>query len=161
LSRYTFEVGEHEEAKRLLAIAFELCTDHDSLLYAHFCNTAGVIAFELNHLQESRQSMEEALRIRREKLQPDDEELANSINNMGNIESAEGNIDRALELFTEAEDIRSKLGEEVAISLAVTYLTRGRALYLKKEFEEAQENYTQAETIAIRFAGRNSITVAL
>ena len=159
-SRYTYEVGEHEEAKKLLKIAFEVCTDRDSLLYAHFCNTAGVIDFELNHLQESREFMEEALRIRRKHLEPDDEELANSISNMGNIECAEGNIKTALVLFTEAEDIRTKLGEEGAIPLTITYLTKGRAFYLLGDFDQALENYAQAETIAVRFAGRNSIIVA-
>ena len=158
--RYTYEVGEHEEAKKLLNIAFDICTDHESLLYAHFCNTAGVIDFELNHLHESRRFMEAALDIRRAHLKPDDEELANSINNMGNIESAEGNIDTALEFFNEAEDIRVKLGDEGAIPLAVTYLTQGRAYYLKNDFEEALDRYNQAETIALRFAGRNSILLA-
>ena len=104
--------------------------------------------------------MEEALRIRRKHLEPDDEELANSVSNLGNIECAEDNLNEALQLFTEAENIRTKLGEEGAIPLAITYLTKGRAHYLSGDFDEALENYGQAETIAVRFAGRNSIVVA-
>lgn len=168
LPRYTFEVGEHEEAQNLLKIAFEVCEEEygadkfrETLVYAHLCNTAGSVEIELNDLQKARQYYEIALVIRRKLLAKDSEELANTINNMGNVESAEGNVDTALKLFQEAEDIRVRHGDDSAIPLAFTYITKGRAYYLKGKFVEALEQYTRAESIALQYAGRNSVPIAL
>ncbi|KAL8711218.1 MAG: hypothetical protein Q9220_004363 [cf. Caloplaca sp. 1 TL-2023] len=146
---YLFEVGEHRESKLLLKIAFSVCEDENTLLYAHLRNTAGVVDFELNHLPLCRQSLEKALEVRRKLLEPDHEELANTINNMGNLISAEGNPKEAMEYFKEAKEIRQRLGEDSAISLAITYQCNGRALVLQRRFDEAMEQYEKAESLAV------------
>ena len=141
-------------------LSFPAAEDRPSLVYAHLCNTAGAVDFELNDLQHSREYSQIALDIRRRLLEEDSGELANTINNMGNVESAEGHLDAALKLFEEAEEIRSRHGDESAIPLAFTYLTKGRAYWLKGDFEEALDQLSKAESIAVRFDGRNSVTAA-
>ena len=160
ISRYLFEVGEHRESKQLLRTAFQVCGDEESLLYAHLRNTAGVVDFELNHLPRCRESLEKALEVRRRLLDPYHEELANTIHNMGNLSSAEGDTEKALRYFEEAEDIRSRLGEDSAIPLAITNQGMGRALFLQHKYQEALERYEKAELLAEQYAGKNSLALA-
>ena len=160
ISRYLFEVGEHRESKQLLRTAFRVCGNEDSLLYAHLRNTAAVVDFELNHLPRCRASLEKALEVRRQLLHPHHEELANTIHNMGNLSSAEGDPERALEYFEEAEDIRSRLGEDSAIPLAITNQGMGRAYFLQHKYDEALERYEKAELLAEQYAGKNSVVLA-
>ncbi|KAL8950292.1 MAG: hypothetical protein Q9222_003658 [Ikaeria aurantiellina] len=157
---YLFEVGEHRESKLLLKTAFSVCKDEESLLYAHLCNTAGVVDFELNHLPMCRQSLEKALEVRRKLLEPDHEELANTINNMGNLVSAEGNPEEAMKYFRDAKEIRQRLGEDSAVPLAVTYQCTGRALVLQGKFDDAMEQYEKAESLAVQYAGINTVVAA-
>ena len=160
VSRYLFEVGEHRESKQLLKTGFHVCGNEDSLLYAHLRNTAGVVDFELNHLPRSRASLEKALEVRRKLLHPYHEELANTVHNMGNLTSAEGDLETALKYFEEAEDIRSRLGEDSAIPLAITNQGMGRALFLQHQYDEAMERYEKAELLAEQYAGTNSVVLA-
>lgn len=160
VSRYLFEVGEHRESKQLLKTGFHVCGNEDSLLYAHLRNTAGVVDFELNHLPRSRESLEKALEVRRKLLDPYHEELANTVHNMGNLSSAEGDLETAVKYFEEAEDIRSRLGEDSAIPLAITNQGMGRALFLQHKYGEALERYEKAELLAEQYAGTNSVVLA-
>ena len=82
-----------------------------------------------------------------------DQEYANSLNNAGCIEAAEGRVDEALALFSRAEAIRVSLGKKVIVPLGLTYMTSGRALFLKQQYAEAIHRYNMAEKIFIRAFG--------
>jgi tetratricopeptide (TPR) repeat protein len=135
----------------MLEIAQSACADKNSELYAHLLNTVGCCSFELNELQRCRQTWEEALSLRKswaKKNAPGaEEELANQLNNFGNLESAEGNYDVALDLFDSAKKIRVQLEAEAIVPLAVSHMTTGRAYFLKGMPLEAMDNYKQAEDI--------------
>ena len=160
------EVGDYTETLKILDVAKDACEDKKSLLYAHYLNTAGTVYIEQNKMSQCREAYEQALDIRQQESfrqqgsSAGDEELANTINNTGNLESGDGKYDDALNLFDQAEKIRLNLGEESTLSLALTYLGKGRAFYLKENFEEAFKFYTTAETVVIRTAGKNNVTMA-
>lgn len=144
-------MADHRAALHLLEIAQNACDDKHSELYAHLLNTVGCCSFELNDLQLCRQTWEEALTLRKSWAKKNvpgaEEELANQLNNFGNLESAEGNYDEALDLFAKAKTIRVKLGADAIVPLAVSHMTTGRAYFLKGMLPEAMDNYKQAETI--------------
>ena len=79
---------------------------------------------------------------------------------MGNLASAEGDYETAMRNFEEAEDIRSRLGEDSAIPLSITYLGMGRAMFLQQAYKEALKQYDKAENLAVQYAGRNSVVLA-
>lgn len=144
-------MADHRTALHLLEIAQNACADKVSELYAHLLNTVGCCSFELNDLQLCRQTWEEALALRKSWAKKNvpgaEEELANQLNNFGNLESAEGNYDDALDLFDRAKKIRVKLGPDAIVPLAVSHMTTGRAYFLKGMVREAMDNYKQAEAI--------------
>ena len=79
---------------------------------------------------------------------------------MGNLASADGDLETALKCFEEAEEIRARLGEDSAIPLAITYQGMGRALFLQQKYEEALERYEKAEALAVQYAGTGSVVLA-
>ncbi|KAI1125666.1 P-loop containing nucleoside triphosphate hydrolase protein [Nemania abortiva] len=157
---YLFEMADHRTALHMLEIAQDACAEKRSELYAHLLNTIGCCSFELNDLQRCRQSWEEALDIRqfweKQNVPGAKEELANQFNNFGNLESAEGMYESALDLFEKARKIRVKLGTDAIVPLAVTYMTTGRAYFLKGMYLEAWNNYQKAEEIFMEILGRES-----
>ena len=115
---------------------------------------------ELNDIAKAKEANGIGLRIRKSLYDEDptsiEQEYANSLNNMGNIESAEGRLDEALAYFTKAETIRVPLGEEVIVPLALTHLTTGRALFLQGHYEKARHRFEKAGEMFERKFGRDS-----
>ncbi|KAI1173816.1 hypothetical protein F4777DRAFT_556394 [Nemania sp. FL0916] len=154
---YLFEMADHRTALHMLEIAQDACAEKRSELYAHLLNTIGCCSFELNDLQRCRQTWDEALAIRQiwaNKNSPGaEEELANQLNNFGNLESAEGMYESALGFFEQARKIRVKLGADAVVPLGVTYMTTGRAYFLKNMYSEAMDNYQKAEEVFMHIFG--------
>ncbi|KAL8418928.1 hypothetical protein RB594_002222 [Gaeumannomyces avenae] len=148
---YLFEMADHHEAMKMLDIAMSACPDRESELYAHLLNTKGCCSFELNQLGQCRSLWEEALEIRRSWAKGGatdaQEELANTLNNYGILESAEGGHDKALGFFDQAKAIRRGLGEGAVVPLGVSHMTTGRAYFLKGLPTEALFHYKLAEDI--------------
>lgn len=144
-------MADHRTAMHVLKISKELCADHSSELYAHLLNTNGCCAFELNDLVTCRQDWAKAFAIHgiwAEKGAPGaEEELANQLNNFGNLESGEGKYDSALCYFDRAKKIRLKLEKDAIVPLGVSHMTTGRAYFLKGMYDEALRHYGSAEKI--------------
>ncbi|KAH0536242.1 hypothetical protein FGG08_006864 [Glutinoglossum americanum] len=157
---YLYEIGDHIENLQILEIAYESCEDKESLLCAHLRNTAGVSYFELNSLTRARECLQKSLAIRESLLDPDNEEVANTINNLGLVESAKGELEAAMRLFDRAEEIRAGLGDESTSLLGITYLSKGRTLHLMGNFEQAIQYLESAEALFIRTVGPNSQLMA-
>ncbi|KAF2968413.1 hypothetical protein GQX73_g5174 [Xylaria multiplex] len=156
---FLFEMADHRTAIHVLEISKELCLDQKSELYAHLLNTNGCCAFELNDLTTCRQDWEKALAIReiwaKRGVPGAEEELANQLNNFGNLESGEGRYDSALEFFGRAKKIRLRLGKEAIVPLGVSHMTTGRAYFLKGMHAEALQHYKSAENIFLDHFGVN------
>lgn len=131
-------MGEFDDALRLLEVAYMICPDKGSLIYAHLYNSAAVIYFELNDLKKSKIKNDIAFEIRVKLLPKDNLELANCYHNQGLLEGARGRQDQLLAFHNLAEQARIKAGEEALISLGLGNLISGRALFLKSQFREGR-----------------------
>jgi len=101
----------------------------------------------LNMLDDCREGFEIAKRIRQEKLEPDDKEVAVSLANLGNLETAQENFDEARDLLKEAASIREGIGDPAAVMLALTYLQIGRVDTLTKDYPAALSMLQRSEAL--------------
>ena len=159
-ARYLFEIAEYEECLTLISIARSAAQDKTSLNWAHLMNTEGATYFELNHLRRSKDAMENCLEIRVARLPPDHLERAVVLGNLGNVETAEGNYQQALEYLMDAARIREGAGDEAASHLALAYMQIGRVHAWQNKDTEAYQSYQKCEGILNRRVGRNSLFLA-
>ena len=145
--RRLFEFGRLDDAQELLETAYETVPDKESALYAHLLNSAAVIYFERNELKLCQNCNDESLRIREKVLAPDDLDLMTSYYNLGNLASAQGRYDKALEYFAKTEPIHIEAGEEAVVSLGMVHMMTGRVHFLRKDYAAASERYDMAEEI--------------
>jgi tetratricopeptide (TPR) repeat protein len=102
LPRYLYENGEYDVSKRVLDTAASACDDRTSLLYAQILITSGSRFYDLNRLRECRAVWEVVLKIRQEKLSHDSPSIAAIYNNLGNLETASGNLEESQDYFERA-----------------------------------------------------------
>ena len=145
--RYLYECGRLDDAQKLLEIAYETVPDKESALYAHLLNSAAVIYFEQNELKFCQERNDESLRIREKVLAPDHLDLMTSYHNFGNLTSAQGHCDKALEYFAKTEPIRVEAGEEAIVSIGMIHMMTGRVHFLRKDYAAALDRYDMAEEI--------------
>ena len=142
-----YECGRLDDALELLDIAYQTVPNKESALYAHLCNSAAVVYFEQNNLNPCRRANEESLRIRKAVLAPDDLDLVNSYHNLGNLASAQGRYEEAMELLAQTERVRVAAGQEAVISLGLTHMMTGRVFSLQGKYSEALDKYDMAAEI--------------
>lgn len=90
-------------------------------------------------------SNEKSLRIREKVLAPDNLDLLSSYQTLGNLASAQGRYDEALEYFAKTEKIRA--GMEAVQSLGLIHMMTGRVYFQRGEYSEALERCEMAEEI--------------
>jgi tetratricopeptide (TPR) repeat protein len=154
--RYLYEIGEFDDALKLLDMAYTVCPDKTTLVYAHLCNSAAAILFELNDLKKCKEMDDKAFAIRSTLLPEDDLDLAACFHNLGLLEGAQGRQDESMALIARAERARVKAGEEAIISLGLGHLIYGRAHFFKSQFQEARARYDEAGKIFARTLGPKS-----
>jgi tetratricopeptide (TPR) repeat protein len=79
--------------------------------------------------------------------------VAVSSQNMGNLETAAGNYERAMDFFNRAVDIWIAQGDEGANQLALIYLCIGRVDSLRKDYDKAARRFSTAENLFVRTLG--------
>ncbi len=72
---------------------------------------------------------------------------------MGNLESAAGDYENAMEYFNRAVKIRLAQGDTAANQLALLYLCIGRVDSLKGDFDKASRNFARSEALFVRTLG--------
>ena len=127
--------------------AYQTVTDKESALFAHLCNSAAVVYFEQNNLTPCQKANENSLRIRKAVLAPDDLDLVNSYHNLGNLASAQGRYEEALELLAKTETVRVAAGQEAVISLGLSHMMVGRVFSLQGKYSAALDRYDMAAEI--------------
>lgn len=136
------------------------CKDKGSLTYAHLLNTRGTAYYELNMLRPSREAYEAAIAIREELLSENHPEVAISYANLGNVESAKGNLNDALEWFEKAAKIRQKSADSSGTMLGLNYIQIGRTYFLKGDWTRAYEFYQRSEGIFNKMIGQAQVYTA-
>ena len=158
--RYLFEIAEYDECLTLISIARSAANDKSSLDWAHLMNTEGTTYYELNYLGKSKAAMEVCMEIRTQLLPPDHAERAVVLANLGNVETAEGNYEQALEYLKQGAEIREAMGDDAATLLAVNYMQIGRVYALQDKKTDAYQMYQKCEGILNRRVGRNKFYTA-
>jgi tetratricopeptide (TPR) repeat protein len=160
--RHLYETGQLNSTLDILRVAFLVCLDKESLLYAHLCNTASSCYFDLNDLTRGRAYAKETLDIREKsktaKSPEEEEDIANSYNNFGNFDCAAGDYKAAMVHFGRCEEIRLRLGKGLIIPLGILHLNVGRMLCRQKLFSEASWRYQNAEKIFLEVLGTDLST---
>ncbi|TGO07322.1 hypothetical protein BTUL_0292g00080 [Botrytis tulipae] len=111
---YLMECGTWEEELELMKTAMRLCTDKEGLVYANLANTLGEMECERGHLEAAHEYMDKSLEIRRRLLPPNHEEVANGLNNYGNIilqNLDTGDCEKALKYYEECIRINMQCPE--------------------------------------------------
>ncbi|KUJ15903.1 uncharacterized protein LY89DRAFT_719586 [Mollisia scopiformis] len=148
---FTYEKGERKTALYLLQLAYKICQDKESEVYADLQFKAGGIYLDQNDLAHCRQAWDEARgiysRLQRRGNISAKHSLTWVLHALGNLESADGHLDEALSLYAEADEDRrqEQLAQPWREGLAA--MTLGRAYFLKGEFETALEKFSEAESI--------------
>ena len=75
-------------------------------------------------------------------------------NNLGNLETASGNVTESQEYFEKASQIWKEGGDATATHLALTYLCMGRMHMLRLDLKEAERMTQLAESLFIRTVGK-------
>jgi hypothetical protein len=129
------------------------CDDKNSLLYAQLLNITGSHYYDLNQLTDCRKAWEVVLKIRKEKLEHDSDRIAAILHNLGNLETASGNLELSTDYFERAALIKQTGGDQAAFSLGLTYLCMGRMHMLRFALKEAQKMSELAESLFVRTIG--------
>ncbi|KAL2064598.1 hypothetical protein VTL71DRAFT_3735 [Oculimacula yallundae] len=151
-AEYLCEICDYQTCLKTVKIGRKSCEDTESLQYAALCNIAGRASYELNNLEECRINFETFLRVQ-EKLLPEEHlERSSSLHQMGVLESASEDFDKALGYFARAAAIRIKTGDKASNLLASTYLRMSRVYYNQKDYKTALSILEKSEVLYLRVA---------
>ncbi|KAF2469963.1 uncharacterized protein BDR25DRAFT_314735 [Lindgomyces ingoldianus] len=144
---YLLEISENSESLKLIAIAQDACLDKKGLLYSQLCNNAGCIHFEMNQNIPCWESFSACLRIREELLHPDHPDLANTYSNIANYHASVGELKEAMEMHLKSFEIGERDPETEPEYKGLSRLGIGRVHFLKREFEDAINQYEEARKL--------------
>ena len=152
------------------------CGSKTARLYASLRLTEGACLFELNKLTDCRKAWEEAQRVSNSQLRKDGPgsmslnlrvsllhplvsvialltvSVAAMYNNLGNLELAVGQVERAMENYEHALRIWIKWPKS-EMQLAITYLCLGRVYMLQGNYSEALETTNTSDDLVRRSLG--------
>ncbi|CCC12602.1 unnamed protein product [Sordaria macrospora k-hell] len=137
---YLYETGEHRSCYNMVEQAWEMCPDpQNSVIYAHLCNTAGVVHFDWNELSKSEEMHKKCLEIRSKLLPENDPTLSGSHFNLGQVYSALGKHKEAEDEFEIYRQIIERSGvPQETIMKGLANMVFGRALFLQGKLKEAK-----------------------
>lgn len=120
---------------------WKMCPDPDnSLHYAHLCNTAGVLHFEWNDLSKSAEMHRLALKIRARVMKEANVFVGYSHFNIGQVHSALGHLDEALEELETTKKIFEAIGLlDDKKDRGLFMMVYGRVFFLRGDLKEARE----------------------
>jgi tetratricopeptide (TPR) repeat protein len=116
-----------------------------------------VVAFLQGDLVAARALFKEGLLIGREL--DDERVIATSLNNLGELERAEGNYGEARSLYEEALSLHAHKGDKEGQSICLCNL--GALSYYEGDFVAARSCYAKALEAAVRLANRIDIATSL
>ncbi|KAK3331560.1 P-loop containing nucleoside triphosphate hydrolase protein [Apodospora peruviana] len=149
---HLFERGTQREALEIVDIAIDACLDKQGLVYAHLLNSAMMSYFKLNDMANARRVLDESRAIREKLLHCDDQELASTYGNLGTLALGEGKLDEGYGYLQRTLDIRLRHPEMGAMQ-GVAYVSMGRILFLKGEYDAAAEKYELCERLFLENGG--------
>lgn len=155
--RYLLESGLWNSCQDLLEVAFQVCDDTDSILYAHLLNSAGCLRDKRNRPLEALNFFQESKTLREKHLGHSHEELANTYNNMGLSLMSCCRYKDALESFKLAIKIDLlKPERERNKILHIRHLNIGCAYAALEQYDDAKMNIEKGRGFAIKTFGAHT-----
>lgn len=144
-----------DQAVAFYGEALKVVPDDSTLL-----NLAGVASIYAGQPKEARRLLFRALHLQREKLGPEDPEVARSLNNVAGAFREEGEHDKAALYFERAIRMQEKTPEPNAPELANTLTNLAVVRADQNLLSEAERLYRRALPLQEHAFGRQSLTVA-
>lgn len=138
-------MGMKEEAEKMLLEAERIAENCDELEFARVENDFATLLFELGRYEEALDKIENALRIRI--ALANDEELAETLLNAGEIYKKVGDFEMSEKCFREAEKIYRSLmeiDESAAFNLAITLSNFSMLRKMRGDYREAEKLLTES-----------------
>jgi tetratricopeptide (TPR) repeat protein len=147
------------ECREVIQVGETICKDHDSLAYAHLCNTAAIIEYERGHGAEAWPYMKKALAIREDKWANDDPGHCDTYTNHAlllmtenaspeKFQEAEGLLREVIELAKPHHDKLHSVLHHHFTNLGVCLLHQGKyddaLVYVNKGMDNAFNEHFEA-----------------
>ncbi len=148
--RYLWEVGQYDEALRLLDQTESVCAHTlglHSLEAARIYVNRGSVFSTLNRYDEAGKLFQRGLQIRSELLPEHSPLLANSYMQMGNYLTSQGHFEHAVQAHRQVIGIREKTPETPSGIMIVSYFNICRSLLLGNRVDEAEAYLKRAEAL--------------
>ncbi len=151
------EKGSWAECMDLIATAELVCEDKEGLIWAHLCNTAGIVEYERGNAERSYPYMNKSREIRERLLPENHMDVSDVLNNYGNLlmtDSESGtSLASALELYQRAANIDNAApqGERV---LHIRHINIGAVYTFQGQYDLAVTHYELARKYAIATFGK-------
>lgn len=143
-----------DSCQALLDVAFQVCDNTDSVLYAHLLNSAACLRGKRNRPLEALELFQESKTLREKHLGHSHEELANTYNNMGLALMSCCRYEDALESFKLAIKIDLLKPERQSNKiLHIRYLNIGNAYAALGQYDDAKMNIEKGRGFAIKTFG--------
>jgi tetratricopeptide (TPR) repeat protein len=117
------------------------------LIYAHLCNSAFCLYYDLNDLEHCKQYLDTCISIRKNFLPDDHAEMAAVYANMATLLTTQGEHDAALGYWEISDAARKENGTEHLLADAVFQSSYGWACRLKGDYDQAKERYKRAQSV--------------
>jgi tetratricopeptide (TPR) repeat protein len=146
---YCVERNAHRDLEVILDVAMGIfetsgTDEHDPLIYAHLCNSAGRLWAQQGYFARSLEFMERCRDIRTKNLPAHDEEVWNIHNNLGNVYLSLRDYKKALEehdFCTKTLPDRNRGQEEWIENTYVNLFNLGRVYTEVGRFSEAHASF--------------------
>ena len=155
--RYLYETGNVTTAVQLLQFAYkvieEVALDKTSEFYADLQYKAGSVYMDSGYLVRCREVWEEARHILEAPKAAGSasakRQLTWLLMAMGNLETADGNYDTALKLFTQSDQERMIDDKNNLWRHGLSSMNCGRLHFFMGNYDSAMENYKECEKVFI------------
>lgn len=124
---------------------------------AKLMETIGSVFTNLGLFEKARQQFAAAVALRRDQGEP--MELAKSLDDLGEVLLEQGSLQEAERLFQEGLSLRRGRGEE-ALENATGYSNLGAVRFYQQRLDQAEEYWTRALGLRLRYLGRDHEDVA-
>ena len=148
--RYMWEIGQLNEALKLLECIETVCSKSsslESLEVARIYVNRGSVLSTLNRYDEAGELFDKALQIRSKLLKENDPLLANSYMQMGNYLTSRGRFEEAVKSHLRVIDIRTRTLETPVGIMTISYFNLCRSLLMGNRLDEAEVYLKKAEDL--------------
>jgi tetratricopeptide (TPR) repeat protein len=146
--RYLWEVGQYDEALKLLDQTESICAQTvglHSLEAARIYVNRGSVFSTLNRYDEAGKLFKRGLQIRSALLPENSSLLANSYMQMGNYFTSQGQVEDAVRAHRQVIGIREKAPETPSGIMIISYFNICRSLLMGNRVDEAEAYLRRAE----------------